>query len=353
MATKDDCFEGDIMGNDNKGLITAIGVGNAGCKAVEWLERNEVSGFVHLIYCNTQRALSKQGVGGIEIPDHNDFLNDSGPTTLNDSIHGCLALKPVLDEPSGQGQQLNIKQEIKEQLEKKEETFSVNPITEADLLFILVDIMEPISSEAAKIIASMRRNERDITVAVVSFPHRNREKHEQWLTSWTALLDTVDKVVQIPYFHGYSKPSNNAIQFLPDEVIPEYMGATVQAITDLVTVEGLISVDFSDIRAAMDNAGKIAMGVGHGSGLDRGFVAASRALSDPSLGNVLVSDAKGVLINITGGGYSMSLLEIDKAITLFGNAAHKGDALIVFGGVLDHTMGDQLRVSVVLTGLYI
>jgi cell division protein FtsZ len=122
----------------------------------------------------------------------------------------------------------------------------------------------------------------------------------------------------------------------------------VQGISDLMTVPGLINVDFADVRTIMSDMGRALMGSGSGTGSRRAVEAAEAAICSPLLEDVTIEGATGVLINITGGP-DMTLHEVNEASSLIEEAAHE-DANIIFGSVIDAHMGDEVRITVIATG---
>jgi cell division protein FtsZ len=121
----------------------------------------------------------------------------------------------------------------------------------------------------------------------------------------------------------------------------------VQGITDLITVPGLINLDFADVRTIMSNAGSALMGIGIASGENRAVEAARNAIASPLL-EASIDGAQGVLLNISGGS-DLGLFEVNEAAEVIANAAHP-EANIIFGAVIDDTLGDEVRVTVIATG---
>jgi len=122
----------------------------------------------------------------------------------------------------------------------------------------------------------------------------------------------------------------------------------VRGISDLITIHGLINLDFADVRTIMGEMGLAIMGAGSASGENRAVEAAQRAISSPLLEDLAIRGAKGILINITGS-HDLSLHEVDEAATLIKQEAHD-DANIIFGAVIDERMGDEIRITVIATG---
>jgi cell division protein FtsZ len=121
----------------------------------------------------------------------------------------------------------------------------------------------------------------------------------------------------------------------------------VQGITDLITIPGLINLDFADVRATMREAGTALMGIGQARGEDRAVAAAKQAISSPLL-EASVDGARGVLLNISGGS-DLGLFEVNEAAEVIASAAHP-DANIIFGAVIDDALGDEIRVTVIAAG---
>ena len=122
----------------------------------------------------------------------------------------------------------------------------------------------------------------------------------------------------------------------------------VKGISDLINVHGLINLDFADVKTVMNEMGMALMGSGISSGEGRAVDAATKAISSPLLENVSIRGATGILINITGGP-DMTLHEVNEASKLIQEEAHE-DANIIFGAVIDESMGDDIRVTVIATG---
>jgi cell division protein FtsZ len=130
--------------------------------------------------------------------------------------------------------------------------------------------------------------------------------------------------------------------------VDEVLLSAVKGISDLINIHGMVNVDFADVRTVMSEKGMALMGTGESRGDNRALVAAQNAISSPLLEDVSIHGATGILINITGAS-SMTLFEVNAAATLVQEAAHE-DANIIFGNVIDDSMGDVLRVTVIATG---
>jgi cell division protein FtsZ len=121
----------------------------------------------------------------------------------------------------------------------------------------------------------------------------------------------------------------------------------IQGISELITVPGLINLDFADVKAIMSQGGAALMAIGHGEGEERARIAAEQAISSRLL-DVTIDGAQGILFNVTGGP-SLSLYDVNQAAAIIRETAHP-DANMIFGAVIDETMGDEMRVTVIATG---
>lgn len=221
----------------------------------------------------------------------------------------------------------------------------------ADMVFITAGMGGGTGTGAAPIIASIAKEMGILTVAVVTKPFGFEGKRrlrfaEEGLAE---LRRHVDTVITIPNQKLLSVVGKNTTILDAFRRADDVLQQAVRGITDLITVPGLINVDFADVRTIMDEMGQAMMGAAQGSGDTRAIDAATNAISSPLLDDVSIHGARGVLINITGG-FNLALQEVDEAATVVRDMAHE-DANIVFGAVLDETMEDTVRVTVVATGI--
>lgn len=162
------------------------------------------------------------------------------------------------------------------------------------------------------------------------------------------LRECVDTVITIPnerLLHTVEKGSS-----LPDSfhVADDVLRQAVQGISDLITVPGLINLDFADVKSIMAGMGMALMGAGHAKGENRAIEATQQAISSPLLEEATIQGAKGVLINITGGP-DLTLFEVNAASTIIRESADE-DANIIFGAVIDENMHDEMKITVIATG---
>ncbi len=220
----------------------------------------------------------------------------------------------------------------------------------ADMAFITAGLGGGTGTGATPIIANLAKELGILTVGVVTKPFqfegKVRELHAE--RGLQALRESVDTLITIPnqrLLHVVERhtPMTEAFR-LADEVLRQ----AVQGIADLIVVPGLINLDFADVKTIMSERGIAMMGIGSASGENAAQEAASKAINSPLLENVAIDGAKGVLINITGGS-SLSLYEVNEASSAICKSAHP-DANIIFGAVIDESLNDDVRVTVIATG---
>jgi cell division protein FtsZ len=220
----------------------------------------------------------------------------------------------------------------------------------ADMVFITAGMGGGTGTGAAPVIAQLAREEGALTVGVVTKPFlfEGRQRARRAELGLATLGDQVDTLITIP---------NQKLITLSDEEMTfveafrkadEVLFQAVQGISDLITQEGIVNVDFADVRAVMDNMGRALMGTGCAKGEGRARLAAEQAITSPLLDDISVEGATGVLINIVGGP-DLKMREIEEAATLIQEQAHE-DANIIFGASIVEGMADMIKVSVIATG---
>lgn len=222
---------------------------------------------------------------------------------------------------------------------------------DADMVFVTAGLGGGTGTGAAPILAEVSKEIGALTVAVVTkpFAFEGSVRRRQAEEGIDALHEVVDTLITIPndrLLQMVSKATSLTDAFrLADEVLLN----AVQGISDLITVSGMINLDFADVRSVMNEMGMALMGTGRARGENRAVVAAQAAISNPLLEDLSIQGARAVLINITGGP-DMTLHEVTEASTLIREQAHE-DANIIFGSVIQEGAEDELRVTVIATGL--
>jgi cell division protein FtsZ len=200
------------------------------------------------------------------------------------------------------------------------------------------------------IIADLARESGALTIAVVTKPFtfegtRRMIAAEEGLEN---LRDKVDTLIVIPNQRIMEVVDQRMTLLEAFNVVDGVLAQGVQGISEIITVPGLINVDFADVKAIMSNAGSSLLGIGMGVGENRAQMAARAAISSPLL-DISIEGAKGILFNIVGG-LDLTMQEVDEAARLISQVAD-ADANIIFGATIDEKMADQMRITVIATGL--
>jgi cell division protein FtsZ len=220
----------------------------------------------------------------------------------------------------------------------------------ADMVFVTTGLGGGTGTGAAPIIASLATELNALTVAVVTKPFHfeGRRRMQQADQGLRELRECVDTVITIPnerLLHTVERGVSLADSF---KVADDVLRQAVQGISDLITVPGLINLDFADVKAIMAGMGLALMGAGRASGEHRAMEATQQAISSPLLEEATIEGAKGVLINITGGP-DLTLFEVNEASSIIREAADE-DANIIFGAVIDESLRDEMKITVIATG---
>src|SRR5256885_2655815 len=189
-----------------------------------------------------------------------------------------------------------------------------------------------------------------LTVGVVTKPFlfEGKKRMKQAEEGMRELKDSVDTLIAIPNQRLLSIAGRNMPILETFKKADDVLLQAVRGISDLITVHGLINLDFADVRTIMSEMGMAMMGAAIAQGENRAVEAAQKAISSPLLEDVSIQGARGVLINITGGP-DLTLHEVNEAATLIQEEADD-DANIIFGAVIDESMGDEMRITVIATG---
>lgn len=302
--------------------IKVIGVGGGGGNAVNRMIEAGIEG-IEFIVANTDLQALKRSRAPIKIQ-----------------------LGGKLTKGLGAGANPNIGREA-----AMEDTEKIIEVLEgADMVFVTTGLGGGTGTGAAPIIASLATELQALTVAVVTKPFHfeGRRRMQQGDDGLAVLRDCVDTVITIPnerLLHTVDKSVSLADSF---KVADDVLRQAVQGISDLITVPGLINLDFADVKAIMQGMGLALMGAGRASGPDRATNATQQAISSPLLEEATIEGAKGVLINITGGT-DLTLFEVNEASSIIREAADE-DANIIFGAVIDENLHDEMKITVIATG---
>ncbi|HHY97808.1 MAG TPA: cell division protein FtsZ [Firmicutes bacterium] len=301
--------------------IKVIGVGGGGSNAVNRMIESELTG-VEFIAVNT---------------DAQALTLSKAPTKIQIGEKRTKGLGAGSNPEIGQ----EAAEESKEVLKRAMEG--------ADMIFLTAGLGGGTGTGAAPVIAAIAREIGCLTVGVVTkpFSFEGRRRMAQAQKGYDNMHDKVDALITIPNDRLLQVVEKKTSMLEAFRIADDVLRQGVQGISDLITVPGLINVDFADVRTIMSNAGSAIMGIGVASGDDRAVQAARAAISSPLL-EASIEGAKGVLLNITGGS-NLGLFEVNDAAQIVAEAADP-DANIIFGAMIDESLRDEVRVTVIATG---
>ena len=303
--------------------IKVIGIGGGGCNAVRHMMESNIDG-VDFICANTDAQ----------------SLNDMSQATV-------LQLGGSLTKGLGAG----ANPEVGRQAALEDKDRIAQALDGADMVFITAGMGGGTGTGGAPVVAAVAKQLGILTVGVVtrSFGFEGRKRMDLANEGIAQLKERVDSLIIVPnekllQVLGKDMTVLNAFKQANDVLF-----GAVQGITDLILLDGLINVDFADVRTVMSEMGMAMMGTGEASGPDRAVVAAEAAVRCPLLEDINLHGAKGILVNITSG-YDQTLGEFEEVGNTVREFADE-DATIIVGSVFDPELEDQLRVTVVATGL--
>ncbi|QDW67145.1 cell division protein FtsZ [Luteimonas granuli] len=304
-------------------VIKVIGVGGGGGNAVNHMVNSSVDG-VEFITANTDAQAIKNNGSKLQLQLGNGVTKGLG-AGANPEVGRQAALED--------------RDQIMEALHG------------ADMVFITAGMGGGTGTGAAPVVAQLAKEMGILTVAVVTkpFPFEGRRRMQVALKGIEELSAHCDSLITIPNEKLITVLGRNATMVQAFRAANDVLLGAVQGIADLIVRPGLINVDFADVRTVMSEMGLAMMGTGHARGDDRAQAAAESAIQNPLLDDVNLAGANGILVNITAGP-DFTMAEFDEVGRTVENFASE-DATIVIGTVLDPDMQDDVRVTVVATGL--
>jgi len=305
----------------NPARIKVIGLGGGGCNAITRMVREQIRG-VEFIGMNTDA----QALSITEAPIR---------VQLGEKLTKGLGVGG--DHEMGQKAAEENRDEVKELL------------SGADMVFITCGMGGGTGTGAAPVVAEVSKQAGALTIAVVTKPftfegvHRNEVADD----GIVRLLGKVDTLIIIPNDRLLDLCDQKTVVDNAFKLADDVLRHGVQAIAEVITVPGLINLDFADVKAVMQDAGPAWMSIGIGSSKNRAVDAAKEALASPLL-DVSIDGAKGVLFNVAGGA-GLTLFEVNEAADVIKQAVDPG-ANIIFGVVQDPSMGEEMRLTLIATG---
>lgn len=285
--------------------------------------------------------ISSSSINGV------DFIavNTDAQVLLTNLAESKLQIGDNLTKGLGSGGNPDIGAQAAEESREKIKEF----LLDSDMVFITAGMGGGTGTGAAPVIAEVAKEIGALTVAIVTKPFafegaRRMVNAEDGIGK---LKDKVDTLIVIPNQRLMDVVDRKMTLLEAFRVADGVLTQGVQGISDIITVPGLINVDFADVKAVMKDAGSALMGIGTGVGENRAQMAARAAVSSPLL-EVSIEGAKGVLFNIIGGP-DMTMLEVDEAARIISEAAD-ADANIIFGSAINEKLVDQMKITVIATG---
>ena len=303
--------------------IKVVGVGGSGCNAVNTMIRSGLEG-VEFITANTDRQALDASLAPSKVAIGQELTKGLGAGANPD-----VGRKAALEDYA----------KISELL------------TGADMVFITAGMGGGTGTGAAPVFAKIAKEVGALTVGVVTKPFmfegKKRMRHAEH--GMASLRESVDSLITIPNQRLLAISGSTLSMVEAFKKADEVLLNAVQGISDLINHTGLINSDFADVKTIMQNKGLALMGIGYGEGEHRAVEAATNAISSPLLEDITIDGATGIIINITGGS-NLKIHEVNEATTLIMEAAHE-DAEIIFGTVIDESIKDVVKVTVIATGL--
>jgi cell division protein FtsZ len=290
---------------------------------------------------NAVNRMIEQGMSGVEFI----AINTDGQALLLSNAPRRVRIGDKLTRGLGAGGIPDVGQKAAE--ESAEELYEV--LRGADMVFIAAGLGGGTGTGAAPIVAQVSKEVGALTIGVVTrpFTFEGSRRQQSAELGTNKLKEQVDTLIVIPndrLLQIVDKRASLQESFrLADDVLRQ----GIQGISELITVPGLINLDFADVRAIMSEGGAALMAVGRASGEDRARLAAEQAISS-SLLDITIDGARGILFNVTGGP-NMTLFEVNQAAAIIKETAHP-DVNLIFGAVIDPNLGDEIRVTVIATG---
>ncbi len=306
---------------ENVACIRVVGVGGGGCNAVNRMIQEGISG-VDFVAVNT---------------DNQALLLSDAPVRVR--------IGEKLTRGLGAGGHPEQGQKAAE--ESTDDLHEV--LTGSDMVFITAGMGGGTGTGAAPVIARLAREQGALTIGVVTRPFlfEGSKRANSAESGIEKLKEHVDTLIVIPNDRLLELTDRRVSLKDSFRMADDVLRQGIQGISELITVPGLINLDFADVKAIMSEGGAALMAVGHGEGEERARLAAEQAISSRLL-DVTIDGAQGILFNVTGGP-NMSLYDVNVAAAIIRETAHP-DANMIFGAVIDESMGDEMRITVIATG---
>ncbi|MEX2015703.1 MAG: cell division protein FtsZ [Candidatus Hydrogenedentales bacterium] len=312
----------DLAGFDQKAIIKVCGVGGGGGNAVSRMIEEGLSD-VEFIAINTDAQALRKSPAGVRLQIGSDITGGLGS-----------GAKPTVGQKAAE--------QDRERL--------TDIIGKADMVFVTAGLGGGTGTGAAPIVAEVARNNGALTVGIITLPFgfEGQERMENALKGLELLEKHVDTLIVVPNDRVAQLCENNMSLLHAFKHADEVLHNGVRAISELITVPGLINLDFADVRTIMQARGRALMGIGVASGEDRAIRAAQEAIVCPLLEQSNIDGALGVIANVKGGR-DIKMREVQDAVSTVQRNAHP-DANIIFGAVVEEEEREEVQVTVIAAG---
>ncbi len=308
----------------NSASIKVVGVGGAGGNAINNMIASELQG-VEFIATNTDGQALEMSRAGVKVQLGKGLTKGLG-----------AGARPEVGREAAEESADDIRASLQG----------------SDMVFITAGMGGGTGTGAAPVIAEISKELGALTVAVVTrpFSFEGKKRMDRANQGLEKLKEVVDTIITIPNdrLRGLAQPNTPILEMF--KKADEVLYYAVRGISDLIVVQGYVNVDFADVRTVMAEMGLALMGTGVARGERRALEAVQMAIANPLLEDVSISGARGILMNITASSSTLSMEEVDQASSLIQQEAHE-DANIIWGTVFDDDIGEEIRVTVIATGI--
>jgi len=313
-----------VVEEESVATIKVIGVGGGGGNAINTMVLNRLAG-VEFIVANTDMQALEKSRADVR-----------------------LQLGPGIAKGMGAGADPEVGRESAQ--ESYDELKST--LQGADMVFVTAGLGGGTGTGAAPVIAKLSKESGALTVAVVTKPFyfEAKKRMRNAEEGWEKLKEYADTIITVPNDRLLSLMNKNSTLVDMMQMVDNVLLQAVKGITDLINLSGHINVDFADLRTVMKEVGPAIMGTGSAEGENRASEAAKRAIDNQLLEDVGIDGARGVLVNISATEDTLTLAEFMEASALIQEKAHE-DANVIIGALFDEACGDELRVTVIATGI--
>lgn len=317
-------MEFKIAENQSRANIKIVGIGGGGGNAVNTMVENRIQG-VEFIAANTDLQALEQSKADVALQCGPDLTKGLG-----------AGAKPELGREAAEESVSEIREVLKG----------------SDMIFITIGLGGGTGTGGGAVVARIAKELGALTVAVVTKPFlfegKTRMKNAE--KGWEELRNQVDTIITIPNDRVLAMSDKNTTFIDAMKMVDDVLVQAVRGVTDLINLPGYINPDFADVRTVMNEMGPALMGAGVSAGEKRAVEAVHNAIASPLLQDISIYGAKGVLVNIAASQDTLTMVEITEATSQIYEEAHD-DANIILGVIFDDSLGKEMRVTVVATGI--